>query len=104
MMLYANFSQVFISDKPFSHHPSLGLTSKRIHGYCHTFSTQKEIEYFFSLNNFSSKAKQSLLTLFQEDNNNNILIFLMDNRKPKLQNEIIDEYLKRRINVAHSDE
>ena len=101
-MLYTNFSEVLVSDKPFPHHPTLGLTSKKIRGYCHTLSTEKEQASFFSTNKFSPKASQSLLNLFHEGRINNILIFLMDNRTPKLQNDIVEEFLKRKANVAHN--
>ncbi len=103
MMLYTNFSEVLVSDKPFPHHPTLGLTSKNIRGYCHTLSTEKEQASFFSANKFSPKASQSLLNLFREGRLNNILIFLMDNRTPKLQNDIVEEFLKRKANVAHNN-
>lgn len=95
MMLYTNFSEVLISGKRFSHHPTLGLTSKNIQGYCHTRSTEKELSSFFSTNELTQKTTQALLDLFKEGKDNNILIFLMNSRTPKLQNEIIEEFLKR---------
>lgn len=95
MMLYTNFSEVLVSGTYFSQHSTLGLTSKNVRGYCHNFSTEKELGLFFSTNGYTPKASQSLLHLFNEGGNNNILIFLMDSRTPKLQNEIVGEFLKR---------
>jgi hypothetical protein len=95
MMLYTNFSEVWVSDKHFSHHPTLGLTSRNIQGYCHTYSIEKELNSFISTNGFTPKASQAILDLFNEGRNNNILIFLMDSRTPKFQNEIVEEFLKR---------
>jgi hypothetical protein len=95
MMLYTNFSELLVSGTSFSHHPTLGLTSKNVRGYCHTRSTEKELSSFFSINKFSEKATQALLNLFNEGRRNNILIFLMNSRTPKLQNEIALEFLKR---------
>lgn len=94
MMLYTNFSEVQVSGTHFAHHPTLGLTSKNIQGYCHTCSSEKEISSFFSANNFTQKTIQCVLDLFTEGKNNNILIFLMNSRTPKLQNEIIKEFLR----------
>jgi hypothetical protein len=96
MMLYTNFSEVLVSGKPFFHHPTLGLTSKNLRGYCHSLSTEKELASFFSTNDFTQKRTKVLLDLFNEGRNNNILIFLMDSRTPKLQNEIAGEFLKRK--------
>ena len=96
MMLYTNFSQVLVSEKSFFHHPTLGLTSKNIRGYCHILNTETELVSFFSTNGFTQKAIQGLQNLFNEGRKNNILIFLMDSRTPKLQNEIIGEFLKRK--------
>lgn len=96
MMLYTNFSQVLVSEKPFFHHPTLGLTSKNVRGYCHILNTETELVSFFSTNDFTQKAIQGLQNLFNEGRKNNILIFLMDSRTPKLQNEIIGEFLKRK--------
>jgi len=95
MMLYTNFSEVKVSDMSFSHHPTLGLTSKKIRGYCHSHSTKDEFSSFFSRNNITRKATQLILDLFNEGRNNNILIFLMDSRTPKLQNDILVEFLRR---------
>jgi hypothetical protein len=95
MMLYTNFSEVLVSGTSFSHHPTLGLTSKNIRGYCHTHSTENELYSFFSRNNITQKTTKFVLQLFNEGRNNNILIFLMDSRTPKLQNEIVIEFLKR---------
>lgn len=95
MMLYTNFSEALVSGKPISEYPTLGLTSKNVRGHCHTLSTEKELASFFSTNEFTQKATQALLHLFNEGANNNILIFLMDSRTPKLQNEIVGEFLKR---------
>ena len=56
MVLHTNFSEVLVLGKSFSHHPTLGLTSNIIRGYCHTLSTEKELSSFFSINKFSEKA------------------------------------------------
>lgn len=95
MMLHTNFSEVLVLGKSFYHHPTLGLTSNIVRGYCHTLSTEKELSSFFSINKFPEKATLALLNLFTEGQMNNILIFLMDNRTPKLQNDILNESLKR---------
>ncbi|MDI6804233.1 MAG: hypothetical protein QME58_10370 [Bacteroidota bacterium] len=96
MMLYTNFSEVMVSDKAITSHPILGLTSRNIRGYCHTLSTVNEQNIFFSANGFSEKAIKDFYNLLDESRKNNFFIFLMDSRSPKLQNEIIDEYFKRR--------
>lgn len=95
MMLYTNFSDIHVAGVHFSHHPTLGLTSKNVREYCHSFSTERDLSSFFSINKFTQKATQALLDLFDEGRNNNILIFLMNSRTPNLQNEIVREFLKR---------
>ncbi|MBU1298182.1 MAG: hypothetical protein KJ963_01110 [Bacteroidetes bacterium] len=96
MILYSNFPEVMVAGKFYPHHPTLGLTSKNVREQCHTLSTEEELTSFFSTNNFTNKAAQSLQDLFNEGRKNNIVIFLMDSRTPKLQNEIIGEFLERR--------
>jgi hypothetical protein len=94
MMLYTNFSQVVVSDKHLSHYPTLGLTSKHIEGYCHNHSAESELASFFSLNNFAKNKVETVRDLFKEGVENNILVFLMDSRTPKLQNKILKEFLQ----------
>lgn len=94
MMLYTNFSEVMVSGKSITSHPILGLTSRNIRGYCHTLSTAKEQNIFYSANGFSKKAIKDFYNLLDEGRKNNFFIFLMDSRNPKLQNEILVEYLK----------
>jgi len=96
MMLYTNFSEVLVSGASISHHSTLGLTSKNIGGYCHTYSSKNELKSFFSSNQFTKKSIQALIDLFDEGRNNNILIFLMSSRNPSLQNEIAREFIKRK--------
>jgi len=96
MMLYTNFSELTVFGNPSSNYPTLGLTSKNIQGYCHTLSSDDELTLFFKQNKFTQKRIKALEDLYNEGRRNNILIFLMDNRTPKLQNEIVSEFLKRR--------
>lgn len=45
---------------------------------------------------FLKKAIKSFMDLITEATKNNFLVFLMDSRTPKLQKEIVIEYLKRK--------
>lgn len=96
MILYTNFSEVMVAGKSYPHYPTLGLTSKNIRGYCHILSTEKELASFFSTNDFTQKTTQAIMDLFNEGLRNKILIFFMDSRTSKLQNEIFGEFLERR--------
>jgi hypothetical protein len=96
MMLYTNFSEILVSGTSFSHYPTLGLTSKTIRGYCHAYSSEKKLLSFFSENKFVEKSSGALRDLFNEGRKNNILIFLMNSRVPRLQSEIVREFLKRK--------
>lgn len=99
MMLYTNFSGITVVSKKYSYYPTLGLTSKKIQGFCHSLSDDKKLASFFKLNRFNKKTTKFFLDLISEGRGNNILIFLMDSRVPKLQNEIIDEFLRLKSRI-----
>jgi hypothetical protein len=56
LMLFSNLCDIIVLGKPRSAFPTLGLTSMNVKGYCHSLSTEREQNSFFSINGFSRNA------------------------------------------------
>ena len=70
MILYCNLSDTKVNGKKISCEPILELTSTKLKGAINTNSTEKEIENFFTKNNFSVHQRKLVTTLFAETKSN----------------------------------
>jgi hypothetical protein len=90
LMLFTNLADTRIESKSFHHLSVLGLTSAKFRGFCHSQMSEPQIKDILDKNNFSSKRQKTILSVFNEGNLNNFLVFLMDSNFPKYQNEILE--------------
>lgn len=74
MILYCNLSETKVNGKKISCEPILKLTSKKLIGEIHSKSSNKEIENFFTVNNFNASQKKLISSLFVEAKNNNFTV------------------------------
>lgn len=74
MILYCNLSDTKVNGKKISCEPILELTSTKLKGTINTNSSEKEIENFFTKNNFSITQRKLVITLFAETKSNKFTV------------------------------
>ncbi len=74
MILYSNLSDTKVNGKKIKCKPILELTSTKLKGAINSESSVKEIENFFTTNNFSASQKSLITTLFAETKSNNFTV------------------------------
>ena len=97
MALFTNISDLSYLSKKFSYKPVVGLTSPNFNGYCHSSMSDEEIDNVLSINNFSIRQSNTVKSFINEARKNNFLLFLMDSRKERYQEEILFQTLNNVI-------
>jgi len=90
MILFSNLAETKIGSKSFNHLSVLGLTSSTFMGCCHNYMTTKNISNCLEENDFSSKQKKTIFSVFNEGKQNNFFVFLMDSNRPEYQSKILN--------------
>lgn len=74
MILYCNLVETKVDGKDMECRPILELTSTQLKGQINSNSSVKEIEGFFTKNNFSASQKMLVTRLFEETKSNNFTV------------------------------
>ena len=74
MILYCNLVETKVDGKNMECRPILELTSTLLKGQINSHSSVKEIESFFTRNNFSASHKKLVIHLFEETKSNNFTV------------------------------
>lgn len=74
MILYCNLSDTKVNGKKISCEPILELTSTKLKGVINSKSSNKEIENFFTENNFNASQKNLITSLFAETKSNKFTV------------------------------
>lgn len=80
MALFSNISSLQYNNVTMPYYAAVGLTSDTVHGSLHSKMSNKDISYFFSINETKEKDKKLILSAICEAQSNNFGLFIVNSQ------------------------
>ena len=92
MILYTNIDKLELNGHYIQHRAILGLTSAQVTGDLHSNMSSQATQDFITLNNFSTKERNKLLSVIEEAKENQFGLFVINPRSMRNQKKILSNF------------